>query len=393
MNKKNYITFFLFCFILRVPALIFYGDNELQNEWGPLVNNLIQNKTLAILNFGNFYLPNLWMPPLYAYFLYLISFLFESINSYYINFVLIIQCLMSATSALIFFRILQNFYSKKISFYGSLMYTILPLNIFASVQISSITLTMFLSVLFLFCVIKIIKLKKYKHLIIFSIISGLLILTRREFVIFFIVTNFFLFFFSKINLKKILLIIIFTSLTVSPYIIRNYKIFDKVIIQAGFGYNVWKAYNPLAKVEGSLVLSEELKIKLNNVEKDKFYRINEDRVYLNQAITYLLNDPLKYFKLYFLRLFSYYFVDFNSSESNYYNFFHIFPNIFLSILVTLGLFKYDKKSLIFNYLMLIFMLYLFIISSFAVLPRYKLYLLPFQIIFSLEYLRKINWYK
>lgn len=393
MNKKNYIIFFLFCFILRVPILIIYGDNALQNEWGILVNNIIQNKTLAILNFGDFYLPNLWMPPLYAYFLYLISFLFESVNNYYINFVLIIQCFISAISALIFYKILQNFYSKKISLYGSLIYTCFPLNVYASVQISSITLTMFLSVLFLFCVINIIKFNKYKYLILFSVISGLLILTRREFIIFFIVTIFFLFFFAKINLKKILLVILIASLTVSPYIIRNYIIFDKIIIQAGFGYNVWKAYNPLAKVEGSTIVSEELKIKINNIEKNKFYRINEDKVYLNQAIAYLLNDPLKYFKLYLLRLFSYYFIDLNSSEPNYYNFFHILPNIFLGILVTLGLFKYDKNSLIFNYLILIFVLYIFIISSFAVLPRYKLYLLPFQIIFSLAYLKKISWYK
>ena len=116
-------------------------------------------------------------------------------------------------------------------------------------------------------------------------------------------------------------------------------------------------------------------------------------VYLDQAITYLLDDPLKYFKLYLLRLFSYYFIDLNSSEPNYYNFFHILPNIFLSILVVLGLFKYDKNSLVLNYLILIFVLYILIISSFAVLPRYKLYLLPFQIIFSLVCLRKISWYK
>jgi 4-amino-4-deoxy-L-arabinose transferase-like glycosyltransferase len=393
MNKKNYIKFFLFCFILRVPILIIYGDNGLQNEWGPLVNNLIQNKTLAILNFGDFYLPNLWMPPIYAYFLYLLSFLFESVNNYYINFVLIIQCLISSASALIFYKILQNFYSKKISLCGSLIYTCFPLNVYASVQISSITLTMFFSVLFLLCIINIIKFNKYKYLILFSIISGLLILTRREFIIFFVVTNFFLFFFAKINLKKILLVLLFTSLTVSPYMIRNYIIFDKIIIQAGFGYNLWKAYNPLAKVEGSTVPSKELKIKINSVTKDKFYRINEDRVYLDQAITYLLDDPLKYFKLYLLRLFSYYFIDFNSSEPNYYNFFHILPNIFLSILVVLGLFKYDKNSLVLNYLILIFVLYILIISSFAVLPRYKLYLLPFQIIFSLVCLRKISWYK
>ena len=79
MNKKNYIKFFLFCFILRVPILIIYCDNGLQNECGPLVNNLIQNKTLAILNFGDFYLPNLWMPPIYMHISYIYYLFFLSL--------------------------------------------------------------------------------------------------------------------------------------------------------------------------------------------------------------------------------------------------------------------------------------------------------------------------
>ena len=63
-------------FILRVPFSLIYGDNYLENEWEVLVRNLIEHKTLAILNFGDLYVPNLWMPPLYAYFLFSISLLF-----------------------------------------------------------------------------------------------------------------------------------------------------------------------------------------------------------------------------------------------------------------------------------------------------------------------------
>ena len=56
-------------------------------------------------------------------------------------------------------------------------------------------------------------------------------------------------------------------------------VFDKVIIHSGFGYNVWKAYNPNAEVEGYYETTNELKIKLEKVDKNINYRINEDKVY------------------------------------------------------------------------------------------------------------------
>ena len=56
-------------------------------------------------------------------------------------------------------------------------------------------------------------------------------------------------------------------LTISPYLIRNYISFERIILHSGFGYNVWKAYNPKADVEGFYVEEEELKLKINKVEK------------------------------------------------------------------------------------------------------------------------------
>ena len=381
---------FLLSFILRVPVSLIYGDNYLENEWEILVRNLIDHKTLAILNFGDLYVPNLWMPPLYAYFLFSISLLFESLNNNYINTVLIVQCALSSVSVVIFYKILKNFYSSNISLIGTLIFSFFPLNLYSSSQISSVSLVIFLSMSFYYFLIKISEDEKIIYLILFSLTAGLLILSRREFILLFIITNFFLFFFIKINLKKIFLILLFASLVVSPYIIRNYIAFDKIIIQAGFGYNVWKAYNPKAKVEGYYLPSAELKEKISLIKKDKFYRINEDKIYLKQAITYIQDEPVKYLKLYFLRLFSYYFIDFDSSQKKYYNFFHIAPNMLVSIFFLFSLFRYNKKSILLNYFLFIFFTYLFLISSFAILARYKLYLIPIQILFSLNLLSKKN---
>lgn len=391
--KTSYHTLsiiFLLSFILRIPISLVYGDNYLENEWGILVKNLIEHKTLAILNFEDLYVPNLWMPPLYAYFLFSISLLFETLNNSYINTVLIIQCALSSVSVVIFYKILKNFYNNNISLIGSFVFSFFPLNFYSSTQISSASIVIFLSMFFYYFLIKITEEKKIIYLILFSITAGLLILSRREFILLFIITNFFLFFFIKINLKKIFLILLLTSLVVSPYLVRNYMAFNKIIIQAGFGYNVWKAYNPMAKVEGYYLPSEELKEKISSIEQDKFFRINEDKLYLKQAITYIYDEPLKYLRLYVLRLFSYYFIDFDSSQKNYYNFFHIAPNILISIFFFLSLFRYDKKSILQNYFLFIFFTYLFLISSFAVLPRYKLYIIPIQLLFSLNLLSKKN---
>ena len=178
--------------------------------------------------------------------------------------------------------------------------------------------------------------------------------------------------------------IIISILTISPYLIRNYLAFDKIIVHSGLGYNVWKAYNPKAKVEGYYVETTELKAKLNTVKKDIFYRINEDKFYFDEAKKYISEDPSKYLGLYIKRLFSFYFYDLDSSQKNYYNIFHIYPILFLSLVSLVGFFTYQKQNMKLNYVILIMFIILFVYSSFAILPRYKIYLLPFQIILGLR---------
>ena len=88
-------------------------------------------------------------------------------------------------------------------------------------------------------------------------------------------------------------------------------------------------------------------------------------------------------------MFSYFFIDLNSSKENYYNPFHYIPVLMLSIFSLLGIYYSNKKSLFLNYFLLIMLIYIFLIPIFAVLPRYKLYLVLFQIIFSLVFFKKI----
>ena len=79
-NKEIFILVLLISasIIVRIPIILFFGDETLQNEWRILVSNLSTHGTLAFDYHQNelnkYLLPNIWMPPLYAYFLYFFSF-------------------------------------------------------------------------------------------------------------------------------------------------------------------------------------------------------------------------------------------------------------------------------------------------------------------------------
>ena len=80
MNKENLITKFnllawliLFSLLLRLITVYFIRDNHLDNEWQILVNNLANYKSYSFYTFGNQLIPSVYMPPMYAFFIYLVK--------------------------------------------------------------------------------------------------------------------------------------------------------------------------------------------------------------------------------------------------------------------------------------------------------------------------------
>ena len=144
-------------------------------------------------------------------------------------------------------------------------------------QISSIVLQIFLSLLFLKYLLLLIKKKAQINIIFFSIVSGLLILTRGEFVLIYAIIIMFIMLNKKVNKINILRIILITSVIISPYVIRNYVHFSEIIITKSLGYNLWKGNNEYSTVQGNgdYELNElnELKDRVKSIEKDKYYEI------------------------------------------------------------------------------------------------------------------------
>ena len=395
-NKEIHLItlLILFSFFIRIPVIYIIGDKGLEHEWNVLVNNLINHGTLAFTyhdtHLSKFLFPNLYMPPLYAYYLYFFSFF----NLEELNFILTIlfsQIFLASISVGIFYEINKFFFSKKISFYSSLLYSIFPLHLYACSQISSISLQTFLTVLFFYFFFQFIKKRNFLSIFLVAFISGLLILLRQEFVAVLALSLLYIFIFYKIPIKKIFLILLIALITISPYLIRNIVIFETITITKTTGYNLWKGSHPKAEgIEGSEIKGDNLRAKIDKIPKDKFYGINYDNLFLNEAIKNIQRDPTRYLALFFKKAVSFLFIDIKSTAPNYYNPFHYLPVLLLGITSLIGIALSNKKSYKLNYLILIFFFYVFIFSTVSILPRYKLIVLPMQIIFTNVLIDKVK---
>jgi 4-amino-4-deoxy-L-arabinose transferase-like glycosyltransferase len=331
------------------------------------------------------------MPPLYPFILLFLKIIsFNKINI--LNLIFTFQILLSLISIYIFYKINEQFFSIKTSIINSFIFSFLPLNIYAVTQTSSITLQIFLSLLFLRYFFLTTTNTSNKNILIFSIICGLSLLTRGEFILILIPTLIYKLIFKKINILNLIKILLISFIIVSPYLVRNYINFEKIHIANVTGYALWKGNNPSLKVEGfeNFNKFEDIKSKLENIPYDNFYETKRDNIFFKAAMKNILGEPDVYLLLYIKKIFSFYFFDINSTYKNYYHFMHITPIALISILSLPGLVIFLRsKDFHQRYLMIYLVIYILIFSLFFILPRYKLVILPIQIIlstFSINYL-------
>ena len=389
---------FLLALVLRIISIYYYRDTEIANEWGIIVENLLNNNILSVHSVQGVPVPNIFMPPLYPLFLYSIKIFFNNIDI----FLWVIQYLQLFFAIITIFlanKILLEFFSENLSAIGTLIFAIFPLNVYAVSQISSITLQILLLNIFIYSFLKLFKKIENLQIFLFTISSALLMLLRGEFFIFVILSIIYLYLKQK-NLTKILLISLITLLIISPYLYRNYNIFGVITITKSGGYNLLKGNNPRTKPEGTpMFLSiekviPEVKSKLDELNAkgpSSNYDLAQDKILLNQAIKFIKSNPLHYVMLYIKKVLSFMFIDINASYANYYSPLHIIPKLFLGVTTLIGIIlSFNLRVNAQNFVTLYYFANIGLFSVFFILPRYSLSLLMIQIILSLFVLKKLK---
>ena len=190
--------------------------------------------------------------------------------------------------------------------------------------------------------------------------------------------------FLNIKIKNIIIICSLALIIASPYLVRNYLIFDKVTVLNSFGYNIWKGNHPIA-VEKSIVAgdetrSDEIQQEVDKIPRDLNYRFKFNEIFFHETIENIKEKPVDHFLFVVKKAVSFILIDFNSQDKNYYNAWHYIPVLIVGLVSIIGIVLSDKKSHNLNYLILLFLVYVGIYSLVSIMPRYKLMILPIQLI-------------
>ncbi len=207
---------------------------------------------------------------------------------------------LSIIGLIFFYLIIEKaFGNKKISYACLLIYVFLPLNIvYTSVLSTEITFTT-LYLILIFLIFK--KNREKHHNIIIGVLLGILSLIKPFMMIYgFVIFILDLFQQKKLMepLKNLLIITIFMALTISPWTIRNYFLFNKLIpTSTNGGYNLYVNNNPYAtgawqdpfKIPNSGIL----KYKDKNDEFWDEVKVNEEGKKL--AFNWIKNNPIDFY--------------------------------------------------------------------------------------------------
>jgi 4-amino-4-deoxy-L-arabinose transferase-like glycosyltransferase len=302
--------------------------------------------------------------------------------------------ILSSITVILLFYLAEILIDKKTGLLASFVYSIYPTSIFWTGYLVPTTLEILLMIGFvLFFYIGENK-KSYKNFIISGIFLGFGIITRSLFIIF--IPFLFAYFLIKERrtfLKNFISVVIPSFLVVLPWGIRNYKIFNKVVISSTEGGIVcYIANNPNSLKEPTGYWNPPQQFF------EKFKGMNEveiNKALYKESLNFIISNPKIYLKLVFdrfirfWRLFPHTFSGPGESYKKYHQIISLLFSAPLIVFGLLGFLKHVKKWK--NYLFIYFVIIgwsLPIILFFKTVIRYREPLTPFFIIFGIMFFRK-----
>lgn len=293
IHKRKVLIFILILsFLLRLSFVLtlknkFYFDDEY--EYFKMVQNFLSGKGLIVAeNLKSF------RPPLYPLFLSILTILKLNLTG-----IRIFQSIISTMTVFIIYIIGKETFGEKEGIISAGISAFYPFFIFYNGFLLTESLFIFLTVL---CVMYLIRVYEKNGMVSLKagISMGLGGLTRPTLQIYLPFAIFHILFFKEnlnLKLRKIIFLITGFCLTLSPWIIRNYKIFHKFIPGTTMGgWVFWEGNNPYSDGGPCSYFPENI-LQIEETIRDKLlYRLTLKAIKENpERFKYLLKNKFKRF--------------------------------------------------------------------------------------------------
>ena len=371
-ERKTLLILFLVSFILRVIFIFtlknhFYFDDEF--EYYRMVENFLSGKGLIVSENLKSFRPPLY--PLFLSFLYFLHF-----NLFFIR---IVQAAISSITVIFIYFVGKKIFNRKIGFFSSIISSFYPFFIFYTGFLLTETLFIFLVVLTMYFLVLTISEEGNTFPIKTGISLGLAGLCRPTMELFLPVIILIILCDRENSLKsrwkKILFISLFFSLTLSPWIMRNYIIFRKFVPGTTMGgWVFWEGNNPKS-VGGPCHYFPKNILQMEEITRDKFL--------YKKTIEVIKENPERFIYLLKNKFIRFWNVVPNASQFqkplyrilSVFSFGILLPFFILGFIIT---FK-NKKAIPMHLLIIFFTVFHMIFLSSI---RYRVAIEPFYIIFA-----------
>ncbi|HSL89713.1 MAG TPA: glycosyltransferase family 39 protein [Ignavibacteriaceae bacterium] len=384
-TQKFFLLLIASAFILRVTFSFYQAFNEKIDtyEYGAIAQNLVQGKGYSLFyndegevgfkfkTSAHTY-QSAWMPPLYVYFL--VPFYLVDSDSLRLFLIFLTQSVLSILTILFIYKLTEISFNPATAIIASSIYAFLPEFIFASATIGPTIFYHILLVLILYYLLLLKRNESFKNIVIIGFLFGAILLLRSELVLFLLIVILLMVYRNKY--KTAFYIFLLTILSLLPWQIRNYVLFERVIpFTTSSGLNFYRGHNQFKLGDWKDPYTEN---EIKNLIKYDNYELKVNELYFSEAIKSIKQNPFQEIKNSVIKISQLWI--FNIDNKHLRNPFYILPWLLILALALTGLIKHYDWNRYEEF-------YLFLISTtivavlFFVIPRYqtmfKIILLPF----------------
>jgi 4-amino-4-deoxy-L-arabinose transferase-like glycosyltransferase len=370
-EKLILIGLCLFGFVLRVLYTLFYNPGIIWPDETRYWNEALNIAQHWIFSQGNTYANDM---PLTA----LIMGIFQMTTHTGVLGVKLLIAFMSACTIYWIGKMAQSIYPSKISLWiAGALAAIYPFFIYYSSLILSETFFLFFTCLFFRNLLE----ESTRKTILSGTAAGLAHLTRPTLLYFLPMVLIWKYFFMKYPLKRILLFLVIFCVLISPWVIRNYFIFDEILISSTTaGHVLWEGNNPWNKTGGVAEAQwgylKDMPASLTEIQQDKWKK--------EQAVSYIRSHPKHFFELSVKRFFRFWHLWPNAEgfDRGWYKWiaFFSFGPVFLISLCSLWILRRNWRKTIILWLFIFYMTGIHMITIGSL--RYRLPLEPLLIVLA-----------
>ena len=315
--------------------------------------------------------------------------------------VLIYNLIISSLTILLFYLIARSLFNTNIALISSLIVSLNPIFILSSSWATTETNFLFFLMLAIYFFIKSNKTHKVKFYILFGGIIGFTSLVRPVAFLYILILLFLLFVVRKFH-KKLVISLISFIIVLSPWIIRNYIVFNSFIPMTNLSSFIflqgnnkvvfenksgsWVTHEPILLRKDSLIFAKNSEVEINRISRREGFKFLKSLSFLEliqhewYKIRYAFGLSTKYF-LYRPGTFN-----FSIKDKLVY-----YPLLFLTMIYFLFFYKKSEKNdksnielflIIFFACIIVFLTQTLIFYGF---PRYRAYLLDPILIFTTSF--------